>query len=264
MKTRDRTNGRRPPFLGFESRWLLIPLAIVACKGAPGSSDGASARPPTGAPLVLTWEQPYKLTAAGSEANATFFATKEADKPRLKLQASFNEFPKGTKIKMGADEGAIADGTYWSTLVDIKAAVVKQAPEDLKGPVDLGLELRIEPPGGPPVTTKLPKQDVKESLRFALLKARDGGLGFGASDVPAGKPRGLAVVSGYSDLDFVGSAKNMMEVDWVVVAEDRKEPRTTKTCSFKEGPSTLKVYDADAVAFDRRTGERRGEQVVKG
>jgi hypothetical protein len=246
---------------------LLALLGLCACKGLPGKSDssGSSAAPgapAVGAPLALTWEQPYKLAATGSSANATFFATKEADKPPLKLQATFMSFPKGTKVTVGTETGSVGDGGFFNTLVEIKPVVLKQSLDDLKGPIDLGLTVTIEAPGAAAVTTPLPKQDVKDSLRSALLKARDG-LSFGDGDVAAAKPRSVAVISGFSDLEFIGSGKNLKEVDWVAIAEDQPTPRLTKTCQFKEGPSSLKVFDANAVILDRRSGSKIAEQVLK-
>jgi hypothetical protein len=246
----------------------LVLAALLACKNNAGSggSGGASANDAAlvpGAPLSLSWEQPYKLVATGTKGEATFFATRDASKPTLKLEAAFHGFPKGTKVKLGGDESTLGDNSYWSTLIDIKPAVLKQSLEDLKAPIDLELEVSITAPGGATVTTKLQKQNVKESLRFALLKARDGGVGFGADDVASGKPRGAAVVAGYSDLDFVGPAKLVKELDWVVVAEDQATPRETKSCTFKEGPATLKVLDANVTAYDRRSGDKVGQQVLK-
>ena len=240
-------------------------LASASCKGLPGRSDGGSSNgaPPVGAALSLSWEQAYKLDVAGSQANATFFATKETDKPPLKLNATFMNFAQGTKVFIGTETGTVGDGGFFATLVDIKPAVLKQSLDDLKGPIDLGLTVTLEAPGAPAVTTPLPKQDVREALRFALLKARDGGLSFGEGDAPSGKPRAVAVVSGYSDLDFVGNGKNVKEVDWVVIAEDQPSPRLSKPCAFKEGTSTLKVFDANAVVLDRRTGAKIAEQVIK-
>jgi hypothetical protein len=211
----------------------------------------------------LAWEQPYKLVATGTKGEATFFATRDANEPALRLKAAFSGFPRGTRVKLGSEEGTLGDGSFWSTLVDIKPVVLKQSLEDLKGPIDLELDVSITPPGAPAATTKLQKQNVKESLRFALLKARDGGVSFGANDVADGKPRGAAVLAGYSDLDFVGGAKVVQELDWVVVAENQAAPRTTKSCTFKEGPTTLKIIDANVVAYDRRSGEKVGEQVIQ-
>jgi hypothetical protein len=243
-------------------------LMTVACKkpgggSATGTSPAAPDAPAPGTPLTLSWEQPYKL-ATGTKAEGTFFATKDANKPPLKLEASFHDFAKGTKIKVGSDEGTFGDSSYWSTLIDLKPTILKQTLDDLKGPIDVDVEISITPPGAPAQTTKLQKQDVKESLRFALLKARDGGVTFAADDAAAaGKPRGAAVIAGYSDLDFVGSAKTVKELDWVVIAEDQKAPRGTKSCKFKEGSSTLKIIDADAIAYDRRTGQKVGQTVLK-
>lgn len=245
---------------------LVVLAALLACKGKSSSSDAAASAAenaaPPGAPLSLTWEQPYKLVASGTKAEATFFATRDENEPALRLKAAFHGFPKGTHVKLGSEEGTLGEGSFWSTLVDIKPVVLKQSLEDLKGPIDLELDVSITPPGAPAVTTKLQKQNVKESLRSALLKARDGGVSFGADDVPDGKPRGAAVIAGYTDLDFVGGARLVKELDWVVVAENQATPRTTKTCTFKEGPTTLKILDANVVAYDRRSGEKVGQQVI--
>jgi hypothetical protein len=266
--TRRVTTANQGSRFGLGSSFLIVPLlALLACKGLPGKSDSGSSTtttgaPAVGAPLALNWEQPYKLDATGSTANATFFATKEADKPPLKLNATFMNFAKGTKVTVGTETGTLGDGGFFSTLVDIKPAILKQSLDDLKGPIDLGLTVTIQAPGAAAVTTPMPKEDVKDSLRFALLKARDG-LSFGDGDAAAAKPRAVAVISGYSDLEFIGGGKNLKEVDWVVIADDQPAPRLTKTCNFKEGPSALKVFDATAVALDRRTGAKLAEQVIK-
>ncbi|MBN2194098.1 MAG: hypothetical protein JW751_14880 [Polyangiaceae bacterium] len=239
-------------------------VALLACKGGSGrrGDAGASSDRPKGEPLTLSWEQSYKL-ATGTKAGATFFATKGEDKPVLKLQASFHDFPKGTKVKLGTTTGVVGDGGYWSTLLDLKPAFLGPSLEDLKGPVEVGIELELEPPGAPIAKTTLPAQNLKDSLRFALIKARDGGLSFGTNDQPSGKARSAAVIAGYSDLEFIGSGKGVAEVDWVVLAENRQAPRTTKKCTFKEGPVTLQVFDASVLIFERRTGTTVEEQVLK-
>ena len=248
---------------------LLVSLVLstpIACKGVTGGSSSSSASgatPANGAPLSLSWEQPYKLVATGTTGEATFFGTKDAAKPPLRLEGSFHGFPKGTKIKFGTDEGTLGDSSYWSTLVDIKGALLKQSLDDLKGPIDVELEVSITPPGAPTATIKLQRQDLKDSLRFALLKARDGGVSFSADDEASGKPRGAAVLASYSDLDFVGAAKVLKELDWIVVAEDQPQPRTSKSCAFKQGATTLKVFDANVTAYNRRTGEKLSSGVIK-
>jgi hypothetical protein len=238
---------------------------ILAEEGSKTATTGAADKPvaPAG-PVAVTWDQPYKLTAQGVKGEATFFVTKDTDKPPLRLQSSFHEFPAGTKVKIGREQGVVGDSGFFSTLVDIKPAVVKQSLLDLKGPVDLDLDLSIEVPGAQPATTKLQKQDVKDGVRFALLKARDGGVTFASSgDQAAAKPRGVAVLSGYSDLEFLGNAQTLLEVDWVAIAEDQKEPRATKQCKFREGPSTLKLFDSTAVIVERRSGKVVAEQTLK-
>jgi hypothetical protein len=215
-------------------------------------------------PVSLDWEQNYKLKLNGTKGEAIFFVTKDSNKPPLKLEASFIDFPVGTKVRFGSEEGSIREGGYWSSLVDIKPALLKQSLDDLKGPVDLELELRIEVPGANPLTAKLPKQDVKDGVRFALSKARDGGVTLGPGDDAASKPRGIGVLSGYLDLDFIGSAKKLTELDWVAIVENQNEPRTVKSCPFKTGPVTLKVFDATAILVDRRTSKKITERVLRG
>jgi hypothetical protein len=247
-------------------------LALLACKrlaqeaaretGVTGATTAATPPAPVG-PVSLTWEQSYKVVAQGVKGEGTFFVTKDADKPPLRLTASFHDFPAGTKVKIGPEQGVLSSSGFFSTMVDIKPAVIKQMLPDLKGPVELDLDLTLEVPGAQPVTTKLQKQDVKDGVRFALLKARDGGVSFTPDDQPAPQPRGAAVLSAYSDLEFVGNAKTLLELDWVAIAEDQKEPRGTKQCQFKEGPSTLKMFDAAATIVDRRSGKVIAEQTLK-
>jgi len=249
-------------------------VALLSCKkvarqimgenpaATSGGADVAKPAAPVG-PVTLSFEQSYKLVAQGVKGEATFFVTKDADKPPLRLQCSFHEFPAGTKVKIGSEQGTVSPSGYFSTMVDIKPAVIKQPLLDLKAPVELDLDLSLEVPGAQPVTTKLQKQDVKDGVRFALLKARDGGLTFGPGDEAAAKPRGVAVLSGYSDLEFLGSAQTLLEVDWVAIAEDQKQPRATKQCQFKEGASTLKLFDSSAVIVERRSGKVVAEQTLK-
>jgi hypothetical protein len=249
---------------------LLAATALVALLGCKklaeqitGGDAGKGETLKLVGPVTLDWQENYKLSAQGVKGVATFFPTKDADKPPLRLQASFHEFPVGTKVKIGPEQGVVPESGYFSTLVDIKPAVVKQSLPDLKGAVDLDLELSVEVPGAHPATTKLRPQDLKDGVRFALLKARDGGTTFGPGDQAAAKPRGVAVVSGYSDLEFLGQAQTLLEVDWVAIAEDQKEPRTTKQCKFREGPTALKLFDSSAVIVERRSGKVVAEQTLK-
>lgn len=240
---------------------ILALVALLGCKALARKASGGS-RAPSG-PITLNWEQPYKLTIQGTKAEGTFFPTKDADKPPLKLMASFHDFPQGTKVKIGSEQSTIGEGGYWSTLVDIKPAVLKQPLDDLKGPIALDVDLSIEFPGSPAAATKLQNQEVKDGVRFALLRARDGAVNFGTGDEPARKPRSAAVLSGYSDLEFIGKGKTLYDVDWVVIAEDQKEPSATKSCAFKEGKATLKLFDASAIVIERRTGKKLAEHMLK-
>ena len=243
----------------------LLLAAVPACnklKALTGSAAQAEEATVAKRPLVIEWAESYKLVVQGSKAEAAFFMTRDSDKPPLRLEASFSQFPKGTKVKVGSEQQTLGDSGYWSTLLDVKPAIVKLTLEDLKAPVELGQDVSIEAPGSPVATTKLPKQNVKDGLRAALAKARDGGMTFGASDVAAGKPRGVAVLSAYSDLDFVGAAKTLEEVDWVALAEDAKQPRAVKTCEFKQGASQVKLIDANVLVVERRTGKKITEKVL--
>jgi hypothetical protein len=260
--------------------WLLAAFACTApvgCKGVAeliGQAKRESAAPARSIePVSLEWEQNYRLKLKGTKGEATFIVTKDGNKPPLKLEGSFIDFPVGTKVKLGSDdpgkspageEGSIGQGGSWSTLIDIKPAILKQSLDDLKGPVDLDLDLRIQVPGAEPVALRLPKQDVKDGVRFALSKARDGGVSFGAGDDPLGKPRGMGVVAGYQDLEFIGTAKKLTEIDWVAIVLNQNEPRTVKSCQFKTGPVTLKVFDATALIVDRRTSKKISERVLRG
>ena len=251
--------------------WVLTAFACTAplgCKGVAeliGQAQRESAGPPKSIDSVsLEWEQNDKLKLKGAKGEATFFVTKDSNKPPLKLEGSFTDFPVGTKVKLGSEEGSIGEAGHWSTLVDIEPAILKQSLDDLKGPVDLDLDLRIQVPGAEATFAKLPKQDVKEGVRFALSKARDGGVSFGAGDQPSSKPRGMGIVAGYLDLEFIGTAKRLTEIDWVAIVLNQNEPRMVKSCQFKTGPVTLKVFDATALIVDRRTSKKISERVLRG
>ena len=207
------------------------------------------------------WEQPYKMKIAGTEADGVFCGTKEASKPVLKLEGSFNNFPPGTKIKVGEEDHTYSG--FFTVQLDLKPAIRKSTLDELRGRVELDVPIQIDA-GGLTVATKLPKQDIKESLRFALARARDGGLRFGPDDVPAAKVRSIAVVAGYSDLDFVGSGTAVTDVDQVAIAEDQPQPRKSKVCNFSKGAATLKIHDSTVTLIDRRTGEKLRSTVLKG
>lgn len=260
-----RVHGRNRGVFGVGVVGCLL-LGLAACdrlKALDRSESGGAQSPFAKGPLELDWSENYKLVVRGSEAHATFFLTRESDQPPLRLQASFSDFPEGTKVKVGERQQTLGDSGFWSTMIDVKPFIVKHTLDDLKATVELGQEVSIEVPGSPRATTRLPKQDVKAGLRLALVKARDGGVSFGPADTPQAKPRGAAVLSSYSDLDFVGSARTLEEIDWVAIAEDAKQPRAVKTCQFKQGPSQLELIDANVVVVERRTGKKLTEKVLR-
>ena len=53
-------------------------IALLGCKNA-GNDDV----PKLVGPVTLDWEENYKLSAQGVKGQATFYATKDADKPPL-------------------------------------------------------------------------------------------------------------------------------------------------------------------------------------
>lgn len=240
--------------------WLVAASALLACKKSGGQRSDAPALP--AGPIELRWAESYKLTVTGSKAEATFFMTQEADKPPLELRASFSEFPRGTKVEVGGESSTVGDSGYWSTMIDVKPTIVKLSLDDLKAPAELGLDVSIQPEGGSAGKAHLPKQDLKGGLRAAFTKARDGGIDFGAGDAAVAKPRGVAVLGGSSDLEFIGAARTLQEVDWVALAEEVKAPRGTKKCDFQKGPVTLELKDATVLLFDRRTGKKVEETVL--
>lgn len=241
---------------------LVALSALVACKKRGRGGSGGPEALPSG-PIELRWEQSYKLTVAGSKAEATFFMTHDDDKPPLRLRASFTGFPGGTRVEVGSESGVTSESGYWSALVDVKASLLKLSLDELKAPVDLGLEVVVQPAGGTATKVRLQKQDVKEGLRGAFVRARDGGIDFGPGDTAAAKPRGIAVLGGYSDLDFVGTARTLQEIDLVALAEEVKPPRAGRRCAFEKGEASLELKDAHVTLFERRTGKRLEETTLR-
>jgi hypothetical protein len=240
---------------------VLAPLAGIGCDGL-SRPDKASASPSASGPVTVTWLDPGKLRVEGTQAEATFLLTKDADKPPLRLIFSLADFPVGTKVKVGSEAGLVGASGSFSSLYDVTSVFVDQTLDDVRGKVDLKVPISIEIAGSAPVATELPRQTVKDCVRAALLRARAGGFTLGPTDKAQGKPRGAALLSGASDIEFIGTAKTLLEVDWVAVGEEPERPRASKSCNFKEGPITVELFDAKTTILERRSGKKVAEKLI--
>jgi hypothetical protein len=231
-----------------------------ACQQRPeGPTDPAPPRPREPS-VPLQWWTDGELRNGVS--SATFALTSEAGEGPLKLQATFRAWPKGTSFLVGSSQGLASEGD-WQTSIDIRFLLREKPLEALQEPVDLGVGIAVAPPGHAPAATMLPKYDVRPSLRMALAGIRGGGVRFGDGDSEPGRPRGAAILSGTRELNFVGTARTLMEVDWVIVAEDAKEPSGQKTCLYQQGVGLLRFYDANVVTYERRTGKTIASEVIQ-
>jgi hypothetical protein len=247
-----------------------VALAMVVALGAAAlgcerqSNDTASAHsaapPQKLAPVPLVWEHENQLKSERS--SVTFVVTTESGQVPLQLQGTFRNWPRNTTFLLGKEQGRGADGS-WFTSLDITQMVHAQPLDSLRGPVDLRVPVVVVPPEHAPAATMLPALDVRGTLRLLLLQVRRGGLTFGANDTPLEKPRGVAVVSGKLDLNFVGTGKTTRELDWIAVAEDQNEPSGRKSCIYEIGGlGLIRFYDTDMTLFDRRSGKKIGSGVI--
>ncbi len=240
---------------------MALLLSGAGCD-LPSRPDKAAPSSGAKGPVTVTWADGSKLRVDGTQAQATFSLTKDPDKPPLRLLLAFDDFPVGTKVKVGSEAGIVGASGNWSSLLDVTSVFVGQTLDDVRGKVDLKVPITIELAGAAPVTTDLPKQTVKDAVRAALLRAQGGGWSIGSADTPQGKPRGAAIVSGESGLDFVGAARTLYEVDWVAIAEEPAQPRASKSCNFKDGPVTVDLFDAKTTIVERRSGRKVAEKIV--
>jgi hypothetical protein len=240
---------------------VLAQLYVGGCDRL-SPPDKTSPAPGASGPVTVTWVDPGKLRVEGTQGEATFLLTKDADKPPLRLVFSLSDFPVGTKVKVGSEAGLVGASGSFSSLCDVTSVFVDQTLDDVRGKVDLKVPITIEITGSALVTTELPKQTVKDGVRAALLRARDGGFTLGPTDKAQGKPRGAALLSGSSDVEFIGTAKTLLEVDWVAVGEEPERPRASKSCNFKEGPITVELFDAKTTIVERRSGRKVAEKVI--
>jgi hypothetical protein len=243
-------------------RSVALALALACIAGCEPSRSNKAGAAGAAAPVTVTWAESGKLSVDGTQAEATFSLTKEADKPPLRLLFSFNDFPVGTKVKVGSEAGIVGASGSFSSLLDVTSVFSEQTLDDIRGKIDLKVPITIELLGRAPVTTDLPKQVTKPSVRAAFGRAKLGGVTLGPTDKGQGKPRGAALISGDSDLELIGTPRTLYEVDWVAIGEEPAQPRASKSCSFKDGPVTVELFDAKTTILERRSGRKVADKIV--
>jgi len=242
--------------------WTALALVLAAASSSVGCEQQTSDTPtPKQAPparkldpVPLVWGNENRLKSNAS--SAVFKLTTSPDQVPLQLQGVFRDWPRMTTFAFGTEQGRGEDGN-WSASLDIKALVHAQPIDALRQPVDLQIAVTVTAPDHAPAVTMLPKLDVRGTLRLLLLQVQKAGISFGTGDTAVERPRGIAVISGASGLNFVGAAKTTQELDWIAIAEDRKEPSGRKSCWYERGGLALiRFYDTDMTLFDRRSGKK--------
>jgi hypothetical protein len=242
--------------------WLFFGKSSPPSGERDGPSAAGDATPPG-----YTWKD-YKLTLEGSKANASFFmsaASKSSDEAPLRVKGYFNDFPGGTKVKLGAEAGTTSDTGHLALQLDVKDKIGKLEVDKLQKEVDVDVPLAIELPGKKPLDLKVPTLHVKRSLASGLAQVVDRPVAFAGEPASPGKPDAAAVVDHFGDMRVLGSASLVWDIDWVAVEETLEKDAPSKVCKGYEKVKeiSLKLLDSQVKLYDRRTAKLLKEQRFK-
>ena len=73
-------------------------LALIALLGCEKLAQQDDQKPKLIGPVTLNWEENYKLSAQGAKGTATFSATKDADKPPLRLRRNASSWRSSARL----------------------------------------------------------------------------------------------------------------------------------------------------------------------
>lgn len=253
-------------FARQRAAWVLG-AAFLAQGGCDrGKDDDPSAGPAV--KLVASeavWEG-TNLTIG--RAKAHFYMTDSGDKDPLFMNAYFEGFPGGTKIRLGDRDATTDRDGYLALDIDMAEKVGALPLRTVSSSqVDLELTVVIEAPGSELIEEKLPGMRVAPAVAAALARVRDGAVTF-AGEPESDGVSSVAMVSadGISDLKILGSADKVRDLDWVAVKETRDSGRTRSCGGYKakgeeiEGEIEVAQMDALVKIYERRTGKVVAEE----
>jgi hypothetical protein len=233
--------------------WLVLAMALVACKGSPGSQGQESSQQPSdGTPLEfkLDGAPRDRFDIVGLPAKGAFRASGKT------LKISFYDLPKGTKYEIGSEKDTVQDAIM-SLDIDISPQLVQANLRDLgaSGKLDLGLTLKLELPDRRRGELKLPP--LRMSLDEQFDHVRVGAISFGNEPEDTGASKTLVFRDSMS-WEIFGQPGMLFELDWIAVWDRLPEEGTKRCTEYRKDKNssdiTLSLKKTEVTIYDRRTG----------
>jgi len=239
-------------------------LTVPACDKAKEVMSGDDG------PISADWVEDYQMEIEGLEdAEASFHmvGSNRDGKDPLVMNAYFNGFPAGTKVKVGETEKKVSESGYLNLELDMRDFLGKLSISQAGKVVDLGVDIVISVPEREPLKTDLPEQKVGADLAAAFAAVQNRPVEFEGEPEPKEGDKSLVAVeadTSFSDFLVMGAAEKVWDIDLVGVFEKSMSARTKKCGGYQKlkGEVTIQMIDYRVTIYDRRTGERMAEHRV--
>jgi hypothetical protein len=187
----------------------------------------------------------------------------------LTLIISTKKLPAHTVIVLGKKEYKTDKKGYGYFKHDVKNSIgalplasIYHKRSYKKKNESLGIKFKVILPGYEPIEGDVPPINPASAVMRFLGEVEDGKVSFPGEPKHAGKISVLITSKKYSQPYITGRGSKVWDIDLVAVIEDMKATKTKK-CRFTKATVTVSFKDAKATLYDRHTGKKLFEEVIK-
>lgn len=220
----------------------------------------------------VSWEGYKKGTLkfpdiAGSKVN--FHISGISTKGPLNISISTRKLPVGTIFQIGKNEFKVEKSSFQMFYYDIKDVISKIELDSVYNkysykmkPWDFNVTMKVTLPGHKPVDLKIPAIDPSSGINKYFNEIVDGKIEFQNEGKDAAKKDSMITVFKFSAPVVTGKGKLLEDVDVIAVVAD-EDSKVVKKCKFTKETVNVTMKDAKITVYERRTGKKLGEEVVK-
>ncbi len=188
----------------------------------------------------------------------------------LNMHISIKKLPEGTTLQIKDKKFTVdkPNYAYFNYLMkdqigDVPLSSIYHKRSYKKKRHDFNLKFTLLLPGYKPIKAKVPPVDPSGSLGRYLMEVEDGPIKFKDEPKPDDKIDTMIQVSKYGSPFVIGKGKKVHDIDLVAVVKKEKSDEKIK-CEFKKhGKIEVALMQANVAVYNRHTGKKLGEDVIK-
>ncbi|MDA3864632.1 MAG: hypothetical protein PF689_12265 [Deltaproteobacteria bacterium] len=225
-------------------------------------------------PPKLEWKgyKKSKAVVEGIDGSQIWFymSSTALRKSPLNMHISIKKLPEGTTVQIKDKKFTVdkSDYAYFDYLMkdqigEVPLSSIYHKRIYKKKRHDFNLKFTLSIPGYKPVTANVPPIDPSKSLGRYLMEVEDGSIKFKNEPKTDGKIDTMIQVSKYGSPFVIGKGKKVHDIDLVTVVRKEESEQKIK-CEFKKyGKIDITLMNAKVAVYNRHTGKKLGEDVIK-